>query len=201
MTSSSDCERSSGRAPGWVVAVVLAVAATGCVDEQVVETQALVFAESRRCEMAAAAGDTVNAYRVVLYEFGGSDPDSTMPPCVSCLTEGRCRPVSVVCGCGPDTPPQTVPLNGQVGGLRFAGLDPGRRYCIAAAAFDVPGPSVPPSRRAQVCSCEHEGVDLADVVRLCGVTPFPGVVDENAPAIVLPVECSPDCPVFRVPGT
>lgn len=182
-------------------ALALAGVAAGCKAERVVETQVLVFAESRTClEMPGPTRPVMNSYQARLYEFEGVDASApTMSPCLDCLVSGRCRPVSTQCQCGRSVPVGTLALNQELAGLRFTDLDPGKRYCIALFGFDQPG-LVPPGPTMGPWPCECSGPDAgaAASLRLCGISPFPGSLDENAAAIIVTSEClppgAPGCP-------
>lgn len=181
---------------GAEIALCLALSA-GCAGEEVFETQVLAFAETEACREAAAAGATVNAYRVRLLEFQATPGESDVP-CGECLREGRCPLVDQVCACGTPRPPRTVSINRQLEGLRFDGLDPGSRYCVAVIGFELPELAPPTGDETVECPCDFGGLDLTGTSRLCGGSPFPGTVGENAPSLLVQLDCpARGCPFIE----
>jgi len=183
------------------LALALASVVAGCKAERVVETQVLVFAESRTCLGLGMLPPTMNSYQARLYEFEGVDSSApTMAPCGECLAAGRCRPVATQCQCGRSVPVGTIGLNQELANLRFSDLDPGKRYCVALFGFDQPGlmPPEPTTRGPWPCACAGPDSGVAASLRLCGISPFPGSLDENAAAIIVTSEClppgAPGCP-------
>lgn len=196
----------SPRADLATVACALALAslAAGCKAERVVETQTLVFAESRACmESRDVLGFGMNAYVVRLYEFTPAEtPSSMVAPCLDCFATGRCRPARTQCRCGARVPVGTLALNQELANLRFADLDPNKRYCVGLLAFDAPGlmppPGTPPGPWDCACASPDAGAVAPGPLRLCGLSPFPGSLDENAAAIIVSADCpgpmAPTCP-------
>src|SRR5688572_16979433 len=84
-------------------------AATACVQERVIETQALIVALN--CEdLPDPPDNTVNTYRVMLFEMppGASDSSMCRP---ACMLDGTCPLQEMVCACGRDQVPETFGLN------------------------------------------------------------------------------------------
>ena len=174
--------------------LALAAAVAGCKPDHVVETQVLAFAESRAC-MEAGATLGMNSYVVRLYEFTPPPPEmpAMAPPCVDCLGSGRCRPLLTQCRCSMSVPVGTLGLNQGLANFRFTDLDPRRHYCIALLAFDQPGlvppGPMPPPPGSWDCPCAFSDAGAPPALRLCGLSPFPGTVGENAGAIILAADC------------
>jgi len=182
MTSSSRCAE---------LALVAIVLLGGCVEERVIETQALIVAETRDCDAVIAAHDTVNSYRVMLFEMERASDEFSM--CRACLLDGTCALREMVCGCGPSRVPDTLVLNHEVEGLRFPNLRPGREYCLGFVAADVPG--LAPRARAEECDCaDVTGSGVGAVPRVCGISPLTGRVEENSPAFIIAADCPLDRP-------
>ena len=175
-----------------------AMLASGCVGVEVFETQVLVLAETEACDMAASSGERVNAYRVVLFRLTQPpNPDDPRPPCAACLEDGTCPIVGLECRCGGRVPPITTAFNRELEGLRFSMLDPDGAYCVGIVAYEAA--ELPPRLMpATECACDFRGADLTGASRACGVTPYPFVVEENAPFIPITVDCRPGrCAAFE----
>lgn len=172
----------------------------GCsAGDEVFETQVIVLAETMLCEEARLSEVRVSAYRVVLFEVQSDPMSPSMASfCVACLDEGTCVPAQEACACGPPSPPGTVALNRGLAGTRFVDLDPERRYCIGVAAYHLPELD-PGTGEVEPCDCGFEGIDLTTRTRMCGISPSPGTVGENAPAIPVGAECRLVCRVPDVP--
>jgi hypothetical protein len=158
----------------------------------------LVVAESTACTaLREVRRETVNSYRVMLFEVAAGAPEEDR--CGPCLREGRCPLREMVCGCGPSHVPTTFQINRELEGLRFRDLPPGIEICLGLVGADVP--SLPPTERREECDCSSVITPDA-TARLCGVSPFSGTVEENAPAIVIDAECRsptlPFCPLALV---
>lgn len=179
-------------------AVVAAAFCAGCpAGEEVFETQVLVVAETELCEEARDMGRLVNAYRVILYEFGGTGGDTADNRCLGCLRTGNCTPVAQACICAPPLPPATNTINGQLAGLRLEDLDPEQEYCIGLQGFHIESIPDGVSRR---CPCDLEGLDLTRTGRVCGVSIAPGTVDENSAAFLIGADCRFVCPLTAPDG-
>jgi hypothetical protein len=167
-----------------LLAVAL-VSAAACVEERILETQALVVTETLPCDAARGRAETINTYRVMLFEVAEGAPAEDR--CGPCLREGRCTLREMVCGCGPShLVPNTFEINRDLEGLRFRDLPPGIEICLGLVAADVP--SLPPTDRREQCDCST--VITPDAIpRMCGASPISGTVEENAPAIVILAEC------------
>lgn len=196
MTSSSSfADRRRARA---IALLVAGAVASGCRGEEVFETQALVLAETEACAMATATGVRVNAYRVVLFELT-EPPNAEDPrlPCAACLEDGTCPIAQLACRCGGRIPPNTLPLNRELEGIRFPMLDPDGGYCVGMVGYEVDG-LAPRASPAADCDCGFGGAELSGASRICGVTPFPFVVEENSAFIPITVDCRPGrCAVFE----
>ncbi len=180
MTSSSGTEAH--------LALTLALLAlAGCAQQPIEETQALVVAESEACQMAAMGMEQVNRYQAYLFAFTGADPDSAQPPCVECIVNGRCPLVERACGCTEPHPPLTGAINRQIAGLAFRDIEPDRPYCVALLAMDDPTSMLGPGEPREACECL--GASGAPVTS-CGLSPFPGFVEENASAVFVSMDCT-----------
>jgi hypothetical protein len=172
-----------------LAALVLLTALAACADERVVETQAIVFADTELCERAVLMGLTTNGYRATLYEYVPPDDPAAPQGCAACLLDGRCIPLAESCVCDQPRAPVTLNLNGALAPLRFEDLDADVSYCVLLRGYAQPGIGVP---RPEVCGCE--ALDGA-ATRLCGVSAFPGTVAENSTAFIIPMECRA-CPML-----
>jgi len=168
--------------------------AMGCAAEQVEETQVVVLAEGEACAVAREAGVLLNAYRVMVFDFGGADPSADEPPCVDCLRNGRCPLRQQQCVCARPLPPSTVTINRQLEGLRLASIPPDRPYCVGMFGFGIPGLPPPAEGVSEECDCDFGGLEPA--VGSCGVSAFPTEVRENSAAIFVSVDCRPGCPML-----
>ncbi len=171
-------------------ALALALVAGGCAAQPVEETQALVLAESLACRMATTRGDQINHYHAVLYEMMGPNPDENSPPCANCIGTPRCRAVDEACGCTEPHPPSTAPMNRHLSGLGFFDVTPQRPYCIAMIGVDDPASTTAPGDPSHACDCVDPRTTS---ITSCGVTPFPGVAEDNAGAVFVFMECGGAC--------
>jgi hypothetical protein len=169
----------------WVI--VLALVLGGCAEQSIEETQALVIAETEACQMAATDMVRINRYQAYLFAFTGADDTSTQPPCVNCIVTGRCPLLERTCGCTEPHLPLTGPINRHLSGLGFTDVEPDRPYCLALMGMDDPAAPVGPGERPTTCDC----LPATDApTTACGLSPFPGFVEENSNVIFVSMECT-----------
>lgn len=167
---------------------------SACTEEVLFETQVLVIAETENCEEARAERPvpTMNAYQVAvlaLDENAVTAADEV--PCGRCVNSGACEVVDLRCSCGRPRLLSTNAINEALDGLRFPSLEPTQQYCVVLSSFSVPEVRRPDGESE--CPCNFGDVNLTGRGRMCGVSPFPSSVQENAPAVVIAAECSNRC--------
>jgi len=173
---------------------LIALISGACTAQSVEETQSLVIAEGASCVRAADTGATVNHYHAVLFLFTGFDENGDDSPCASCIATGRCPVVAQECACMRSHPPRTGLINRHLSGLRFTDVVPDRAYCIALFAVDDTTSTTGPGDPSHSCDCVAEAPTAT--IEACGLSPFPGRIEENAGAIFVTLECGEACPWY-----
>jgi hypothetical protein len=178
----------------WAQAVAL-----GCAAEPIVDTQVIVVAETNACEADRAAMERINAYKVTVIEFTPTmSGEADLAPCYRCLTPGSgCREVETKCWCAEPRVPTTVTINSQLDGLRFESMEQGKAYCLGLVGYSLPGVSPPDGQSAAECDCDPR-MASGGTLKLCGISPFPTTVGENAPAAIISADCRDRCPIAAV---
>ncbi len=184
----------SGIRHGGTLIAFVALISSACTAQSIEETQSLVIAEGASCARAADTGVTVNHYHAVLFNFTGFDEDGNDPPCASCIATGRCPVVAQECACMRPHPPTTGFINRNLSGLRFTDVVPGRAYCIALFAVNDTASTTGPDDPSHACDCVAQSPTAT--IEACGLSPFPGRIEENAGAIFVPLDCGEACPWF-----